>query len=74
MLAGGGPLTPQEFSKRTGIHERYAREWLEQQAASGILERSGKADASRYALPAPHAEVLTERDSLDYTTSRRSRD
>jgi hypothetical protein len=28
----GGPATTQELADRTGTHERYAREWLEQQA------------------------------------------
>jgi len=65
-FAGRSPLTPQEFSKATGIHERYAREWLEQQASVGILEPTSKDGSSRYALPAPYAEALTERDSLDY--------
>ena len=28
-------MTPAELASATGIHERYAREWLEQQAAAG---------------------------------------
>jgi hypothetical protein len=34
-LADKGPLTSAELAEAAGIHERYAREWLEQQAASG---------------------------------------
>jgi hypothetical protein len=37
-LGDGEPATPLELAERTGIHERYAREWLEQQAVMGILE------------------------------------
>jgi hypothetical protein len=37
-LRDGGPLTPSQLANRAGINERYAREWLEQQAASAILE------------------------------------
>ena len=33
----GGPATTSEVARRCGIHERYAREWLEQQAVAGIL-------------------------------------
>src|SRR5919109_5153674 len=32
-----GSMTPPELATETGIFERYAREWLEQQAAAGIL-------------------------------------
>ncbi|MCA1813854.1 MAG: hypothetical protein LC624_07880 [Halobacteriales archaeon] len=32
-----GPATSHQLAQRTGTHERYAREWLEQQAVSGIL-------------------------------------
>ena len=32
-----GPRTPAELAAATGTHERYAREWLEQQAMSGFL-------------------------------------
>ena len=36
-LAQGGPATSSELAQRTGTHERYVREWLEQQAVAGIL-------------------------------------
>lgn len=68
-LADGGPLSSPELAARTGTFERYVREWLEQQAASGILEvEDVTADppARRYGLPPDHAEVLLDRDSLDY--------
>lgn len=32
-----GPATSSELAGRTGMHERYAREWLEHQAISGML-------------------------------------
>lgn len=37
-LAAGGPLSSVELASRTATSERYAREWLEQQPVSGILE------------------------------------
>ena len=61
-----GPSTPAELARRAGIDERYAREWLEQQAVTGILEVddvSAAEDARRYSLPAGHAEALLDPDS-----------
>jgi transposase len=37
ILAHHGPLTFTELASRTGTHERYVREWLEQQTVTGIL-------------------------------------
>src|SRR5215216_19866 len=37
VLADRGALTSAELADTAGVHERYAREWLEQQAASGLL-------------------------------------
>jgi 2-polyprenyl-3-methyl-5-hydroxy-6-metoxy-1,4-benzoquinol methylase len=67
-LADGG-LTSAELAERAGIHERYAREWLEQQAASGVLDvERVDADAGdrRYTLPPGHDEALLDEDSLAF--------
>jgi 2-polyprenyl-3-methyl-5-hydroxy-6-metoxy-1,4-benzoquinol methylase len=61
-----GPSTTAELADAAGIHERYAREWLEQQAVSGFVvvdDVEASAAARRYHLPAAHAGVLLERDS-----------
>ncbi len=66
-LADAGASTPAELASGAGIDERYAREWLEQQAVTGILdvdEPSKPHDERRYSLPAAHAEALIEMDSL----------
>jgi SAM-dependent methyltransferase len=66
-LAATDAVTPAELAAVAGIHERYAREWLEQQAATGILEVDDAARAEsvrRYSLPPGHAEALTKPDSL----------
>ncbi|MEW5959291.1 MAG: class I SAM-dependent methyltransferase [Chloroflexota bacterium] len=68
-LANGDSSTSVELARRTGTHERYVREWLEQQTVAGILEvenPQAEATARRFRLPAPHIEVLAERDSLNY--------
>ena len=68
-LAERDSATPSELAAATGTHERYVREWLEQQASSGIL---GVADAGapaherRYHLPPGHDEALLEESSLNY--------
>ena len=65
-LAKDGPATPPELARRAGIHPRYAREWLEQQAVSEVLDVDDAAkpdDQRRYALPAAHAEALIDPDS-----------
>jgi SAM-dependent methyltransferase len=68
-LAGAGACTSTELAGRTGTNERYAREWLEQQAVIGTLAVDDPSAASgerRYHLPPGHAEVLADRDSLNY--------
>lgn len=68
-LVSSGGATSGELSAATATHERYVREWLEQQAVGAILDvddDSADPGARRYTLPAGHAEVLTDRDSLNY--------
>jgi 2-polyprenyl-3-methyl-5-hydroxy-6-metoxy-1,4-benzoquinol methylase len=68
-LTDGGPATPRELAARTTTHERYAREWLEQQAVAGILDVddvNADENARRYSLSPAHAEVLLDQDSLNY--------
>ncbi|MEJ2641008.1 MAG: class I SAM-dependent methyltransferase [Desulfosarcinaceae bacterium] len=68
-LADRSALTSGELAALTGTNERYAREWLEQQAMVGILDvENERADARkrRYRLPSGHAEVLVDRESLAY--------
>ena len=67
-LRSGLPTTAPELAAATGINRRYAREWLEQQAVAGILKVDSAAypEARRYALPAEHAEVLLDPDSLSW--------
>ncbi len=62
--------TEEAVAARAGIATRYAREWLEQQTASGILacdDPARPAPERVYRLPAGHAEVLLDADSPYYT-------
>ncbi len=66
-LAADGPATSADLAARTGTHERYAREWLEQQAVSGILACDNRrADSGErcFRLPAGYEAVLVDPDSL----------
>lgn len=60
-IAEHGPLTSTELAARTGTHERYVREWLNAQAASGYV--SYQADSGRYALTPEQALLFADEDS-----------
>lgn len=69
QLRSGGPATANELADRAGIHPRYAREWLEQQATAGFLEVddvTAPTGTRRFSLPEAHSAALTDRDSLDH--------
>ncbi|MDA1061514.1 MAG: class I SAM-dependent methyltransferase [Chloroflexi bacterium] len=64
-----GSATPRELARAAGIHERYAREWLEQQAVAGLPEMAGEhADEykRRFRPPPGHAEALLDRESAAF--------
>lgn len=65
-LAEQGPVGSAELARATGTSERYAREWLEHQAANGYVEvlPEDGTGARRFLLHAGVAEVMTDRDSL----------
>jgi 2-polyprenyl-3-methyl-5-hydroxy-6-metoxy-1,4-benzoquinol methylase len=67
-MADRGPMTSAELAEAAGVHERYAREWLEQQAASDLLEMvsDGEGERRRFRLPDGHAEALLDVSSLNY--------
>jgi 2-polyprenyl-3-methyl-5-hydroxy-6-metoxy-1,4-benzoquinol methylase len=65
-LAERGPLTSPELADAAGVHERYAREWLEQQAASDLLTVDEAGDERRFRLPEGHDEALLDASSLNY--------
>jgi SAM-dependent methyltransferase len=60
-MADGEPVTPAELARRTGCRERYLREWLCQQAASGYVEYDPGGETFR--LPPEQAMALADDDS-----------
>lgn len=67
-LAEDGPATPPQLAERTSTDARYAREWLEQQAVTGLLhlDSDGAADERVFSIPPATAEVMTDQHSLNY--------
>lgn len=72
-LASGSPATAGELAERTGLTERYLREWLLAMAAAGYVTYAGSdanggrsAASARYRLSAEQAEAFTNPDSPGY--------
>src|SRR3954470_13412323 len=63
-LAGAGALTPTELARRTGVSERYVREWLNAQAAGGYVEYDP--NSCSYTLPPEQAIAMTDDQSPAY--------
>ena len=63
-LHSDGPMTPGELASVAGIAERYAREWLSHQAASGYL--SYDPASGKFTLPPEQAMVFAIPDSPVY--------
>ena len=68
-LAKRGPQTTDGLAAATDTHERYVREWCEQQTVTGILavdDPTTAPERRRYSLPEAHVEVLTDEESLHF--------
>ncbi len=63
-MDGAGPMTASELAGRTEIKERYVREWLSAQAASGYVEYD--AGSGRFELKPEQAMAFAEADSPVY--------
>src|SRR6201995_6186366 len=60
-LAAKGPMDSTELAKATGTSERYVREWLSAQAASGYIEYD--AASAKFVMPPEQALALADEDS-----------
>ena len=63
-LHGNGPMTPAELAGKTRVAERYAREWLSYQAASGYLDYAPA--TGKFSLSPEQAMVFAQPDSPVY--------
>ena len=60
-LAQAGAVTSAQLAEKTGLNERYLREWLSAMTAAGYVNYD--VAAKTYAMPAEHAMVLARDDS-----------
>lgn len=58
-LYGAEPLTSEDLARKTGLHERWVREWLQGQAAAGLIDYK----EGRFALSPEAAMVLADENS-----------
>jgi 2-polyprenyl-3-methyl-5-hydroxy-6-metoxy-1,4-benzoquinol methylase len=57
-LAQNGPASSPELAERTGLNERYLREWLAGMAAAGYLDHDPEAEV--YSVPPERVPVLAD--------------
>jgi SAM-dependent methyltransferase len=60
-MADGTPMTSAEIAKKAGLHERYVREWLSAQAASGYIDY--QANKNTFSLSPEQAMAFAEEGS-----------
>lgn len=63
-LASGKPVTPAELAEKTSTNERYVREWLINQAASGYVDYDP--GSGRFSLSPEQSTALTDESSPFY--------
>jgi 2-polyprenyl-3-methyl-5-hydroxy-6-metoxy-1,4-benzoquinol methylase len=64
-VAETGPVTAAELAHRTGLNERYLREWLGAMATAEYLEHDSEGDT--YFLPPEHALALADEEFPVFT-------
>jgi SAM-dependent methyltransferase len=60
-MADGAPVTPSDLAKKAKLHERYVREWLCGQAASGYVDYDAEKDS--FSLSPEQAMAFAEEGS-----------
>ena len=63
-MAGAGPLTSSDLAKKTGLEERYVREWLSHHAASNYVTYDAKTKS--FSLSPVQEAVFADTDSPFY--------
>ncbi|WP_152204924.1 class I SAM-dependent methyltransferase [Marinobacter changyiensis] len=56
-LSDGEPVTSAELASKSGLNERYVREWLGGLSVAGILQH--EPDSMTYCLPSAHSALIT---------------
>lgn len=66
VMSEMAPATSEEIAKKTGLNERYVREWLGAMVTGRIIEVTSREENSPlYKLPAEHAAFLTRAAGAD---------
>src|SRR3989304_1282716 len=60
-MAGAGPLTSVDLARKTGLNERYVREWLRSMVASEYIDYDPLLE--KYVMSEEQAFVLADEDS-----------
>lgn len=60
-MDGAGPLTAEDLAERTGLKERWLREWLFGQAAAGLVDYG---EGDRFELSAEGSVVLADEQNI----------
>ena len=60
-MADSKPISSEQLARRTGTNERYIREWLANQAASGYISYDSR--TAKYILPPEQAMALANENS-----------
>jgi 2-polyprenyl-3-methyl-5-hydroxy-6-metoxy-1,4-benzoquinol methylase len=63
-ISESGPLTSRQLAERTGTRERYVREWLAAQAASGYVEHHP--DTEQFSMTPEQTAVFADENSPVY--------
>jgi 2-polyprenyl-3-methyl-5-hydroxy-6-metoxy-1,4-benzoquinol methylase len=66
-MAAAGPITVEDLAQRTGLQERYLREWLGSMVAAQYINYDPK--GATYALPPEHVAPLADEDSPVFLAS-----
>jgi SAM-dependent methyltransferase len=60
-MAGSGPMTVDDLTRKTRLHPRYVRAWLETMVAAEYIEY--QPEGKTFLLPPEHAAVLADEES-----------
>jgi 2-polyprenyl-3-methyl-5-hydroxy-6-metoxy-1,4-benzoquinol methylase len=67
LAAVAGPVTSAELAERTGLDERWVREWLHNQAAARLVSFESGGDGDRFWLAPEAVAIVADADSPWYS-------
>src|SRR5690349_24621703 len=67
LAAAAGPVTTDELAERTGLDERWVREWLHNQASARLVAFESDAGTDRFWLTPEAVAIVADADSPWYS-------